>query len=173
MGSDSSSCVTSNFHEFGFGLAHREGHLYGTLAVCILNGGKSCLQQTPDRGKVFRVALASGAFEIVASGLRTPNGIAATPDGGILVADNQGDWLPSSKIVAVEPGDFFGEAALLSSQPRSATCRARTPADCLELSRAALATILTKHPRVSEVMEEFNDQRSESTIDSLIDSLGD
>ncbi len=44
----------------------------------------------------------------VAGGLRTPNGIGIGVDNEIFVADNQGDWLPSSKILHVTQGAFFG-----------------------------------------------------------------
>ena len=100
--------ATSNFHEFGFGLVPLDDHLYGSLSACVLVGGKSCRHQTPDRGKVFRVSLETGAFETVASGFRTPNGLGATADGDLLVTDNQGDWLPSSKLILLEPGAFYG-----------------------------------------------------------------
>jgi len=100
--------VTSNFHEFGFGLEHIGAHLYGSLSICVLTGGKSCRQQTPDRGKVFRVSLATGELEFIASGLRTPNGLARTPDGSLLVTDNQGDWLPASKLIRVRTGEDYG-----------------------------------------------------------------
>jgi cytochrome c551/c552 len=97
--------VTSNFHEFGFGLVALDRHLYGSLSVCVLRGGKSCRVQTPDRGRLFRYGLDSGRFEFLASGLRTPNGLAPTPDGSILITDNQGDWLPASKLIRWSPGD--------------------------------------------------------------------
>ncbi|MCP5057670.1 MAG: hypothetical protein GY937_13240 [bacterium] len=100
--------VTSNFHEFGFGLAHHDGFLYGTLSVCVLPGGKSCPEQTPDRGTAFRVSVADGAFERLAKGFRTPNGVAWLPGRGLLVTDNQGDWLPASKLLLVERGAFHG-----------------------------------------------------------------
>ena len=100
--------VTSNFHEFGFGLIALGGDLYASLSVCVLNGGKSCREQTPDRGKIFRVSLPSGEIEFIARGLRTPNGLAATPAGELLVTDNQGDWLPASKLIRVRPGDDYG-----------------------------------------------------------------
>ncbi|MBW2242652.1 MAG: cytochrome C [Deltaproteobacteria bacterium] len=100
--------VTSNFHEFGFGLAHDAGYLYGTLSVCVMPGGKSCPDQTPDRGVAFRVSLADGSFERFADGFRTPNGVSWLPDRGLLVTDNQGDWLPASKLLLVERGSFHG-----------------------------------------------------------------
>ena len=100
--------VTSNFHEFGFGLVHREGWLYGTLSVCVLPGGKSCPEQTRDRGSAFRVSLADGRFERVAAGFRTPNGVGWLEGAGLLVTDNQGDWLPASKLLLATPGSFHG-----------------------------------------------------------------
>ncbi|MCP5068799.1 MAG: cytochrome C, partial [bacterium] len=100
--------ATSNFHEFGFGLTHHDGYLYGTLSVCVMPGGKSCPEQTPDRGQVFRVSLAEGSFEPFASGFRTPNGVGWLPNRGLLVTDNQGDWLPASKLMLIESGAFYG-----------------------------------------------------------------
>jgi cytochrome c len=100
--------ATSNFHEFGFGLVHRGEHLYGALSVCILNGGKSCREQTPDRGKVFRVSRKTGNLEFLASGFRTPNGLGFSPGNDLFVTDNQGDWLPASKLIRLSNGAFYG-----------------------------------------------------------------
>ncbi|MFK7894849.1 MAG: family 16 glycoside hydrolase [Myxococcota bacterium] len=100
--------VTSNFHEFGFGLAVSDGALYGGLSVCVLRGGKSCQNQTASRGRLFRVDPETGEFRFLASGFRTPNGVAAGPEGEIYVTDNQGDWLPASKLMRVRTGDDFG-----------------------------------------------------------------
>ncbi len=100
--------ATSNFHEFGFGLVAHEGFLYGGLSVCVELGGKSCKLQTADRGSIFRVAIDTGELTILAKGFRTPNGIAVSANGQVLVTDNQGDWLPASKLVSVELGDHFG-----------------------------------------------------------------
>ncbi|RMF32386.1 MAG: DUF1080 domain-containing protein [Bacteroidetes bacterium] len=104
--------VTSNFHEFAFGLAYKDGYFYATLAIAILPGGASAYPQAPDRGKVVKIAREDGRIEFVAHGLRTPNGIGIGVDGEIFVADNQGDWLPSSKILHVSPGAFFNSHAV-------------------------------------------------------------
>ncbi len=104
--------VTQNFHEFGFGIARKDGFLYGTLATAINPGGPSSPNQHLDRGRVFRVRPDGTDFDFVASGLRTPNGIGPGPDGAVYVADNQGDWLPASKIVRVETGAFFGNRSV-------------------------------------------------------------
>lgn len=104
--------VTANFHEFGFGLAYKDGHFYATLATGILPGGASALNQPKHRGNAIKISKETGEIEFLASGLRTPNGIGIGVDNEIFVADNQGDWLPSSKIVHVEKGDWFGSRSV-------------------------------------------------------------
>jgi ATP-binding cassette subfamily B protein len=46
-------------------------------------------------------------------------------------------------------GDSFGEIALLSDAPRTATARAETPCTLLLLPRAAFAQMVAKHPAVA------------------------
>lgn len=104
--------VSSNFHEFGFGLVEKDGWLYGNLAIGILPGGASAPNQPAQRGSVFRVEIASGDIEYIANGLRTPNGIGLGVDQEVFVADNQGDWLPASKIVHVQKGAWYGSRAV-------------------------------------------------------------
>lgn len=104
--------VSSNFHEFGFGLAYKDGYFYASLATAINPGGASTQPQIPDRGKVVKVNKNTGAMTFVASGLRTPNGVGIGYKGDIYVADNQGDWLPSSKIVHVRDGAWFGSRSV-------------------------------------------------------------
>jgi cytochrome c551/c552 len=100
--------TTSNFHEFGFGFASIGEHLFAALSVCVLDGGKSCQLQLPDRGTLQRVSLETGATRVFARGLRTPNGVGQTPGDEVLVTDNQGDWLPASKLMVVREGDDYG-----------------------------------------------------------------
>ena len=109
--------VTSNFHEFGFGLVAKDDALYAGLAVCVLNGGKSCRKQTPDRGHVIRADVATGRVERIAGGFRTPNGLALSPGGELFVTDNQGDWIPSSKLIRVERGARYGWRAPMDTTP--------------------------------------------------------
>ncbi|NND71054.1 MAG: DUF1080 domain-containing protein [Rhodothermales bacterium] len=104
--------VSSNFHEFAFGLVYKDGYFYATLATAILPGGASAQPQVPDRGKVIKIDPVTGDYEFVASGLRTPNGIGIGVDDELFVADNQGDWLPSSKILHVTEGAFFGSRSV-------------------------------------------------------------
>jgi cytochrome c len=104
--------VSANFHEFGFGLEEKDGYLYATLATAIDPGGASTQPQIEDRGKVLKVNINTGERTFVAHGLRTPNGIGIGYGGDIYVADNQGDWLPSSKIVHVQDGAWFGSRSV-------------------------------------------------------------
>ncbi|NND70543.1 MAG: DUF1080 domain-containing protein, partial [Rhodothermales bacterium] len=103
--------VTANFHEFAFGLVFKDDHFYATLATAIEPGGASSSPQEYDRGRVVKIAM-DGAVEFVASGLRTPNGIGIGVDDEIFVTDNQGDWLPSSKMVHVVSGAFYGNRSV-------------------------------------------------------------
>lgn len=108
--------VSDNFHEFAFGLAYKDNHFYAALAIAILPGGASANPQIPDRGKAVRIHKETGKLEIVAEGLRTPNGVGIGVDGEVFIADNQGDWLPSSKILHVSKGAFFGSRAVDSAR---------------------------------------------------------
>ncbi len=104
--------VSSNFHEFAFGLAFKDGHFYATLATAILPGGASADPQITDRGKVMKISRLNGSVEFIASGLRTPNGIGLNNKEEIFVSDNQGDWLPASKIVHIKRGEFYGSRSV-------------------------------------------------------------
>lgn len=100
--------VSSNFHEFAFGLLYKDGYFYANLATAILPGGASANPQIPDRGKTIKIHKQTGEVEFIARGLRTPNGIGFGVDNEIFVSDNQGDWLPSSKILHLSQNAFFG-----------------------------------------------------------------
>ena len=104
--------ATGNFHEFAFGLVYKEGYFYATLATAILPGGASADPQDPDRGTVVKIGKDTGSVEFVAKGLRTPNGIGLGVNDEIFVADNQGDWLPASKIVHIVEGEFYGSRSV-------------------------------------------------------------
>ncbi len=104
--------VSANFHEFAFGLVYKEGYFYGTLATAINPGGASTQPQIQDRGRVVKISKADGSMKLIASGLRTPNGIGLGVDNEIFVADNQGDWLPASKIVHIKEGGWYGSRSV-------------------------------------------------------------
>ncbi|SCF12109.1 ricin-type beta-trefoil lectin domain protein [Micromonospora chokoriensis] len=97
-----------NFHEFAFGLLYADGFFYLNLSVSINSGGATTNPQPAgNRGTTLKVNKDTGAISYVAGGLRTPHGIGWGPEGGIFVTDNQGGWLPSSKLVHIKQGRFF------------------------------------------------------------------
>ncbi|MGV3639571.1 MAG: PA14 domain-containing protein [Adhaeribacter sp.] len=104
--------VSANFHEFAFGLLYQDGYFYGTLATAINQGGSSTQPQIPDRGKAVRISKKDGSLTFLATGLRTPNGIGFGVDNEMFIADNQGDWLPSNKIVHLKEGAFYGSRSV-------------------------------------------------------------
>lgn len=103
--------VTANFHEFAFGLVYQDEHFYGTLATAIKPGGNSYSPQVWDRGRAIRISR-DGTYDFIAGGLRTPNGIGVGPNSDLFIADNQGDWLPASKLVHLREGAFFGNRSV-------------------------------------------------------------
>jgi hypothetical protein len=65
-------------------------------------------------------------------------------------------------------GDFFGEIAVLTGNPRSATITAATSCELLELDRPTLNTIAAAHPNVRTVLQEFYKQRATHTLEAAI-----
>ncbi|MFB6791843.1 family 16 glycoside hydrolase [Streptomyces olivaceus] len=97
-----------NFHEFAFGLLYRDGYFYVNLSVAIdLGGATTTPQPAPDRGTTYRISKKTGKISPIAGGLRTPNGIGWGPGGELFATDNQGGWLPSSKLVQIKQDRFF------------------------------------------------------------------
>ncbi|MEU3734664.1 family 16 glycoside hydrolase [Streptomyces sp. NPDC033538] len=97
-----------NFHEFAFDLLYRDGHFYVNLSVAIdLGGATTSPQPAPGRGTTYKINKRTGEISPVAGGLRTPNGIGWGPGGGLFTTDNQGGWLPSSKLVQIKQDRFF------------------------------------------------------------------
>ncbi len=99
--------VSSNFHLFTFGPAYHDGKLYLNLAISINPGGATTVGQPKDRGTCIAVDPETGEYEIIAAGIRTPNGLLVTEEGDIYIADNQGDYLPANKIIHAKKGRFY------------------------------------------------------------------
>jgi len=74
----------------------------------------------------------------------------------------------STKVDEFEEGDFFGEIAVLTGKPRTATLTAAEECDCLVLNRTALDGITEQHPRVLEVLKKFQAERAMSTLNAIM-----
>lgn len=60
--------------------------------------------------------------------------------------------LPDGRERDLEPGEFFGEIALLTDHPRNARVQARTPVRCLAISRTDFARLLQEEPQIGIAM---------------------
>lgn len=114
-----------NFHEFAFGMLYKDGFFYLNLSVSINEGGATTdPQPAPNRGTTIKVDKNTGTVSYIAGGLRTPHGIGWGPEGDIFVTDNQGGWLPASKLVRIKQNRFFNHymnpAGPFDSQPVTA-----------------------------------------------------
>lgn len=52
----------------------------------------------------------------------------------------------------LKPGEFFGEMAILDNSPRSATCMAIGPVECLEFNKANFEVLVTGNPQIAIVL---------------------
>ena len=62
-------------------------------------------------------------------------------------------------VATLRDGDFFGEMAVLSGEPRTATVTAVKNTEVLELSRENLREICSRHPHVEAKIRLFYDER--------------
>ena len=67
----------------------------------------------------------------------------------ILLPSAEGD---EAIIATLQPGDFFGELALLDGQPRSATATTVEPTETLSLPRDVFRELLDKHPELRDAL---------------------
>lgn len=93
--------IGTHVHEYTVCLeTDPEGNFYYVKGT---NGG-----QSEHDGTMIRVSKDGSKFEIVATGFRWPNGAGAGPDGTVTVADQQGNWVPSSRIDVIRKDGFYG-----------------------------------------------------------------
>ncbi len=110
--------ASANYHEFTFNLLHRDGFFYVSTSVPLKTGLTTYLEGSEPGfpvpygpGSLLKVDAKKGTWEVFADGFRTPNGMTFGPDGDIYLCDNQGSWLPSSRLDRVVKGGFYGHQA--------------------------------------------------------------
>ena len=114
-----------NYHEYTHGPVRDEaGNYYFTLNLChsgnerasFRAGGPYMGSMGGFRGWCCRVTPA-GVFEPYASGVRSPAGLGIDPGGRLLYAENQGEYMGSSKISYLYQDHFYGHPSSLVSLP--------------------------------------------------------
>ncbi|MBM3876682.1 MAG: hypothetical protein FJ386_08200 [Verrucomicrobia bacterium] len=95
--------ISSHYHEFCLNLeTDPQGNFYFT------KGGNLGPSRHPHHGALLRISKDGSKLDVVATGLRAPNGMGVGPRGEITTADNEGNWVPSSRVDLVRPGGFLG-----------------------------------------------------------------
>lgn len=74
-------------------------------------------------------------------------------------------------LATLKEGDFFGEQALITNEPRNASIVALTDGQLLRFSKSDLNTIVKNYPRIGELLEKYHHQRNTNTIKSLKTAL--
>lgn len=93
--------VSTFFHAFCFDLQRDgKGNLYYAKS-----GQYTSFKEA---GAVLRVAPDGRSFDYFATGFRTPNGMGMMPNDLPLCSDNEGNWMPASKISLCRKGGFYG-----------------------------------------------------------------
>lgn len=95
--------VTPNYHEFTLDLdTDSAGNFYFAKGAPYPPDVKS-----PHQGTLMRVSKDGRQLDILATGLRAPNGVVVSPQDEILFSENEGNYIPTSKISLVKPGNLF------------------------------------------------------------------
>ena len=101
--------VSSMFHAYNFDLqTDSAGNFYFAKA------GQYSNHHRP--GSIMKVPPEGGRAEVVAWGLRTPNGMGKLKDDRFTVSDNQGPWMPAGKISLIREGSFLGNMPINEEQ---------------------------------------------------------
>lgn len=99
------------WHQWVFTPMYKEGYFYGPYSGSIRMGGTSNVEQTNSYAGAFLKWDSTGRMEKFAGGLRSPNGSSLDEaTGDMLVADNQGSWLPASTVALMKPDRFYGHS---------------------------------------------------------------
>ena len=96
--------VTENYHEFALDLqTDSAGNFYY---------GKGSpwtpTNMSPHQGTMIRVSKDGSKFEVIANGLRAPNGLGMGPKDLLTCSDNQGHWMPANRLNIIKSGGFYG-----------------------------------------------------------------
>lgn len=132
--------ASMDYHEYLFGAVIQDSHIHFCTSVGMARRGTDNYQ-APLRGSVVKVHLDTGRTEILAGGLRTPDGVGLGADGSLLVTDNQGEWLPANKLIRIQEGAFY---QFRSTPPRHPLDRPRADPPAVWLPQGEIAASPTQ-----------------------------
>ena len=97
---------SKDYHEYLFGGSILKDEVYFVSSVAMGNRNGDN-RQVPLRGSAYKFNFETGEKKLIAAGFREPNGMSIGPDQQIFISDNQGEWLPSSKIIHLQDKAFY------------------------------------------------------------------
>ena len=87
------------------------GHSYNTNLETDSKGNfyfTKCAEGNPHGGTVLRVSNDGEKLDVYATGFRNPNGMGISPQDVVTVGDQQGGWVPETRVDATREGGFYG-----------------------------------------------------------------
>lgn len=105
--------VSKHYHEFTLGLeTDGEGNF-------IFNKGANLgTADTAHQGCVLKVSKDGSTMSIIATGLRAPNGLGGGDGLPLTNSDNEGNWVPASRVNLIKPGGFYGFKGTAQGSPK-------------------------------------------------------
>ena len=101
-------CITNAWHTGG------GEHAYDTCLETDPAGNftffKTGDTHTPHGGCLLRAAKDGSKVEVFATGFRHPIGMGMSPSGILTGADQEGNWVPATRIDQYRPGGFYGDS---------------------------------------------------------------
>ncbi len=143
----------SNYHTYMHGpVRAKDGAYYLALNLAhggdIYMGGGSVMGTYGGfDGWAIRVE-PNGKFDLFSHGLRSPASVGAGPDGRVWYADNQGDFVGTSKLFELRKGGFYGHPAGLVDLPGMTPDSPQIKYDAVADSREK-AVVLFPHNKVA------------------------
>jgi hypothetical protein len=87
------------------------GHAYATSLETDSRGNfyfAKCSEGTAHGGSLIRISSDGGKLDVFATGFRNPNGLGIGPGDVITVGDQQGGWVPETRVDVMRRGGFYG-----------------------------------------------------------------
>jgi sugar lactone lactonase YvrE len=87
------------------------GHAFNTNLETDSKGNfyfTKCAEANPHGGTVLRVSADGAKLNVHATGFRNPNGMGVSPHDIVTVGDQQGGWVPETRVDATRKGGFYG-----------------------------------------------------------------
>jgi len=117
---------------FSYDLGYMDGSFYAALSSDVHIGGQDWGSGTypgtsalAGRSTMYELKM-DGTSVPFACGFRNPNGM-WTNGSDIFVTDNQGSWLPSSKVINVKKGKFYGHRTNPANACQTSNNNTETP----------------------------------------------